>query len=114
MDDPTERGEDQTGAGAGGRRRVSAEAWFLTPEERGNPSTEIDRRRDGPTAAYTDGNDVRVLVHGAEYYPRLYAALCHLQPGEWVHFTDWRGDPDERLDGPGTEVARVLAELAAR
>ena len=54
-----------------------------------------------------------MLVHGAEYYTRLHATLCNLQPGEWIHFTDWRGDADERLDGPGTEVARVLAGLAA-
>ena len=97
----------------GMHRRMSAATWFLTPEERGNPATDIDRRGDGPAASYSDGNDVRVLVHGAEYYTRLHATLCHLQPGEWIHFTDWRGDADERLDGPGTEVARVLAGLAA-
>src|SRR3954452_5089688 len=113
MEDPTELGEDDAAEGAGPPRRRDAEAWFLTPGERGNPSTEIDRRRHGPAAAYTDGNDVRVLVHGAEYYPRLHAELCRLQADEWVHFTDWRGDPDERLDGPGTEVATVLAGLAA-
>ena len=50
-----------------------------------------------------------MLVHGAEYFARLLAELERLSPGAWVHFTDWRGDPDERLDGPGTEVARVLA-----
>ena len=32
--------------------------------------------------------------------------------GDWVSFTDWQGDPDELLDGPGTEVGEVLAELA--
>jgi phosphatidylserine/phosphatidylglycerophosphate/cardiolipin synthase-like enzyme len=37
-----------------------------------------------------------------------------LEPDDWVHFTDWRGDPDERLAGPGTEVAKVLADLARR
>jgi phosphatidylserine/phosphatidylglycerophosphate/cardiolipin synthase-like enzyme len=31
-----------------------------------------------------------------------------------VLFTDWRGDPDERLAGPGTEVANVLAGIAER
>jgi phosphatidylserine/phosphatidylglycerophosphate/cardiolipin synthase-like enzyme len=29
-------------------------------------------------------------------------------------FTDWRGDPDELLDGPGTETAAVLADAARR
>ncbi len=33
--------------------------------------------------------------------------------GDWVSFTDWQGDPDELLDGPGTEVGEVLADLAA-
>jgi phosphatidylserine/phosphatidylglycerophosphate/cardiolipin synthase-like enzyme len=55
-----------------------------------------------------------VLVHGREYFRRLYAVLCELQRDEWIHFTDWRGDPDERLDGSGSEVARVLAECARR
>ena len=88
------------------------EDWFLTPGERGNDATEIDRRR-GDGRAWTTGNDVRVLVHGREYFTRLYAQLCTLQRDEWIHFTDWRGDPDERLNGPGTEIARVLAELRA-
>ena len=26
-------------------------------------------------------------------------------------FTDWRGDPDERLDGPGTEVGTRVRAL---
>ena len=91
----------------------AAEAWFLTPGERDNPATDIDRRRGG-TVAFTEGNDVRVLVHGATYFARLHDVIRQLRGGDWVHFTDWRGDPDERLDGPGTEVARVLADAAAR
>jgi phosphatidylserine/phosphatidylglycerophosphate/cardiolipin synthase-like enzyme len=87
------------------------QAWFLSPDERGNPDTDIDRRR-GDGMAYTVDNEVRVLVHGAEYFPRLLSTLTGLRAGEWIHFTDWRGDPDERLDGPGTEIARVLAQLA--
>ena len=88
-------------------------AWFLTTDERGNLATEIDRRR-GDGRGYTLGNDVQVLIHGAHYYRRLLSRLRELEPGCWVHFTDWRGDPDERLGGPGTEVARVLADLAER
>jgi phosphatidylserine/phosphatidylglycerophosphate/cardiolipin synthase-like enzyme len=88
-------------------------AWFLSPAERGNSATDIDRRR-GDGLAYTDGNDVRVLVHGATYYARLLSALTAVEREHWVHFTDWRGDPDERLDGPGTEIARVLAAAAER
>jgi hypothetical protein len=83
---------------------MTPDAWFLSPDERGNPATEIDRRRhDG--LAYTDGNEVRVLIHGAEYFSRLHSFLRGMKPDEWIHFTDWRGDPDERLDGPGTEFS---------
>ena len=87
--------------------------WFLLPVDRGNPATEIDRRR-GDGRAWTDGNDVTVLVDGAEYFRRLYRELCRMEPGDWVHLTDWEGDPDQQLDGPGTEIGKVLADLARR
>ena len=92
---------------------VTGERWFLTQTERGNAATALDRRR-GDGRAYTTGNQVQVLAHGAAYFQKLLAALRAAAPGDWVHFTDWRGDPDERLDGPGTEVARVLADAARR
>jgi phosphatidylserine/phosphatidylglycerophosphate/cardiolipin synthase-like enzyme len=88
------------------------EDWFLTAEERGNRWTRIDR--GASEAGWSVGNRVEVRVDGAEYFPRLLDVLCSLQPDDWVHFTDWEGDPDERLDGPGTEVATVLGELARR
>ena len=91
---------------------MDVDRWFLTARERGNPSTSLDDRHGG--VAHTSGNLVRVLIHGAEYYAALHSALRDLGDGDWVHFTDWRGDPDERLEGPGTEIARVLAELARR
>jgi phosphatidylserine/phosphatidylglycerophosphate/cardiolipin synthase-like enzyme len=90
-----------------------SDAWFLTASERGNSATHIDERR-GDGRGWTSGNDLRVLVHGREYFTRLCAELGALQPGDSVQFTDWRGDPDERLDGPGTEIARMLAECARR
>jgi phosphatidylserine/phosphatidylglycerophosphate/cardiolipin synthase-like enzyme len=87
--------------------------WFLTASERGNAATQLDRRRnDG--RAWTEGNRVEPLVHGAVYYPRLLAALRALDRGDLVGIFDWRGDADELLDGEGTELGRVLAELAAR
>jgi phosphatidylserine/phosphatidylglycerophosphate/cardiolipin synthase-like enzyme len=87
--------------------------WFLTVEERGNPATGVDRRRaDG--RAWTEGNRVEPLVHGAAYFPRLHAALEALDAGDAVYLTDWRGDADERLDGPGTEIGRILLRLARR
>jgi phosphatidylserine/phosphatidylglycerophosphate/cardiolipin synthase-like enzyme len=92
---------------------VLLDDWFLTARERGNPATDVDRRR-GDGKAWTEGNRVQVLVDGAEYFPRLYEVLSARERGDWVHFTDWEGDPDERLAGPGTEVGRVLADLARR
>jgi phosphatidylserine/phosphatidylglycerophosphate/cardiolipin synthase-like enzyme len=87
--------------------------WFLTIGERGNPSTAIDRRRDDGRA-WTEGNRVEVLVDGAEYFRRLHRALQSLDRDDRVHFTDWQSDQDERLDGPGSEVGRVLTEAARR
>ncbi|HEX7149067.1 MAG TPA: phospholipase, partial [Actinomycetota bacterium] len=81
--------------------------WFLTLRERGNPASKLGR-------AWTEGNRVEPLVHGATYYPRLLAALRGLGDGDLVGITDWRGDTDELLDGEGTELGKVLAELAAR
>jgi phosphatidylserine/phosphatidylglycerophosphate/cardiolipin synthase-like enzyme len=92
---------------------VSVADWFLSATERGNPTTEIDRRhRDG--LPWTDGNAGTVLIDGAAYFERLLAVLCACEPGDWVLFTDWQGDPDERLDGRDSEVGEVIAELAAR
>jgi len=90
---------------------VRFDDWFLTAEERGNPDTGIDRRRAKGTA-WTEGNRVEVLVDGAAYFHRLHDALTSLRPGDCVHFTDWEGDPDELLAGPGTAVGEVLADRA--
>ncbi|HEV7526041.1 MAG TPA: phospholipase D-like domain-containing protein [Acidimicrobiia bacterium] len=87
--------------------------WFLTVSERGNPTTAIDRRR-GNGRAWTEGNYVEVLVDGAEYFRHLHAALTCLGPGDAVELTDWQGDGDEMLVGPGTEIGRVLADAARR
>ncbi|MEV6211379.1 phospholipase D family protein [Kitasatospora sp. NPDC051914] len=87
--------------------------WLLTAGERGNPATALDRRRPGGTA-WSTGNLVRPLVHGAEYFAELLAAVRRQRAGDLLLFTDWRGDPDERLAGPGTEVGDVLAAAACR
>ena len=87
-------------------------AWFLGAEERGNPATEIDRRRGAE--AWTVGNHVDVLSDGANYFRALFRALCDTRPGDTVMFTDWEGDPDQRLDGERSTVAEVLADLAER
>jgi phosphatidylserine/phosphatidylglycerophosphate/cardiolipin synthase-like enzyme len=86
---------------------VSLDDWFLDAAGRGNSSTRV--------RPWTEGNRVDVLVHGREYFARLHAELCTMVADDWVHFTDWRGDPDEQLtDAPDSAVARVLADLARR
>ena len=89
------------------------EDWLLTASERGNDVTEIDRRRCGG-AAWTTGNEVTVRVDGAAYYTRLVETLGELSAGASVWFTDWEGNADERLAGPGSEVGLVLGDLVRR
>jgi phosphatidylserine/phosphatidylglycerophosphate/cardiolipin synthase-like enzyme len=89
-------------------------AWFLSPAERGNPHTDIDRQR-GDGRAWTLDNRAIPLVHGAVYFARLLDAVRDLGEGDLVLMTDWRGDADERLgDEDGSEVGEVLAGLARR
>ncbi|MGW7240952.1 phospholipase D family protein [Streptomyces sp. NPDC054804] len=87
--------------------------WLLAPGERGNPATRLESRRPGG-AAWSRGNQVRPLVHGAVYFGELLKAVRSQQPGDLLLFTDWRGDPDERLDGPGSEIGQVLCAAAER
>ncbi|MGP3683610.1 phospholipase D family protein [Streptomyces sp. IBSNAI002] len=87
--------------------------WLLTAGERGNPATRLDERHpDG--SAWTGGNRARALVHGAAYFAELLARIRAMRAGDLLLFTDWRGDPDERLAGPGTEIGTVLSRAAER
>jgi phosphatidylserine/phosphatidylglycerophosphate/cardiolipin synthase-like enzyme len=90
------------------------ENWFLLGSERGNDFTGLDRRHpDG--AAWTSGNRVETLVHGATYFGRLLEAVRGLDARDQLFFTDWRGDPDERLgDSPETAIGAVLSEAVHR
>jgi phosphatidylserine/phosphatidylglycerophosphate/cardiolipin synthase-like enzyme len=93
--------------------RVRLRDWFLLPDERGNAATSLDSRH-GDGTAWTTGNRVRPLIHGATYFAELYAAIGRLRAGDLLLFTDWRGDPDERLDGPGSEIGPALCRAARR
>ena len=75
---------------------------FLLPEERGNPHTRIDAvHPEG--VAWSVGNRVRPIVHGAPYFAELHDRVAEMGPGDLLLFADWRGDPDERLtDDPST------------
>ena len=87
--------------------------WLLTADERGNPHTGLDRRHPDGTA-YTGGNEVRALVHGTEYFRDLYERIAKMTAGDMIFFTDWRGDPNQRMRGRGTEISTVLCEAADR
>ena len=90
------------------------ESWFLTSSERGNDFTGLDRRR-GDGLPWSTGNRVETLVHGAVYFRRLLKDVRALAAGDQLFFTDWRGDPDQRLDGdPDSEVGAVFAAAARR
>jgi len=87
--------------------------WFLTPLERGNTSSGIDDR-GGFVRGWTEGNRVEVLIDGTAYFGRLLETSSSLERGDLLAFTDWQGDADERLVGPGTAIGRLLADLAGR
>ena len=85
--------------------------WFLTHDERGNPSTTIDLRGD-PGLAWTTGNAVTPLLHGSSYFSRLAEELRTVGSGDAVWILDWRGDADERL--AGTPLGELLVDAVHR
>jgi phosphatidylserine/phosphatidylglycerophosphate/cardiolipin synthase-like enzyme len=80
--------------------------WFLSDDERRNPASDI--------RGFTSGNLVEPLVDGGSYFALLYQSLCRTGGHDQVYFTDFRGDTEERLAGPGTSVGEVFSELAER
>ena len=88
--------------------------WLLTQTERANPSTTLDDGHPGDQA-WSTGNRVRPLVHGATYFAELQERIAATHAGDLIYFTDWRGDPDERLGGePGSEVETLLSAADQR
>ncbi len=88
--------------------------WLLSQDERGNPRTRLDDGHPG-REAWSEGNLVRPLVHGATYFAELHERIEATRAGDLLLFTDWQGDADERLTGePGSEVAEVLARADER
>jgi phosphatidylserine/phosphatidylglycerophosphate/cardiolipin synthase-like enzyme len=86
--------------------------WFLTTDERGNPNTAIDQGRG--SRAWTDGNEVTVLIDGVRYFPELLRELRATRAGDSLFVADLQSDGDERLEGSGTEIGTVLADAARR
>lgn len=94
---------------------MAAADWFLGAGDRGNPDTRLDDRvqAEHPGRAWSEGNAATPLIHGATYFADLVPRIRAMGPGDYLFFTDWRGDPDERLLGvPGSEVSTVLEDAA--
>jgi phosphatidylserine/phosphatidylglycerophosphate/cardiolipin synthase-like enzyme len=81
-------------------------SWFLGEGDRANRATDL--------RVFTTGNLVQPLIDGRSYFARLCAELSATEPGDQVYFLDFRGDLDERLDGPGTEIGEMLGAAARR
>jgi phosphatidylserine/phosphatidylglycerophosphate/cardiolipin synthase-like enzyme len=93
---------------------VDPSEWLLTKSERANAQTVLDDRHEGERA-WSEGNLVRPLIHGATYFPALHDAIEATEAGDMVLFTDWQGDADQRLtDEPGSEVVEVLGRADQR
>jgi phosphatidylserine/phosphatidylglycerophosphate/cardiolipin synthase-like enzyme len=80
--------------------------WFIAADQRRNSHTDL--------RVFSTGNTVVPLVDGRSYFQRLCHELTNTGAGDQVYFLDFRGDMDERLDGPGTEVGHLLGEAAER
>ncbi len=80
--------------------------WFLTAEERGNPDSHL------PT--WCEGNRVEPLIHGSNYFDRLVTEVEALDADDHLFFTDWRGDPDERMCDNGPTVGELFCNAAKR
>ncbi len=87
--------------------------WLLLPAERGNEQTRLDDAHR--EKAWSEGNVVRPLIHGATYFAELYERIEATGAGDVIVFADWQGDADEQLLGePGSEILAVLGRAASR
>jgi phosphatidylserine/phosphatidylglycerophosphate/cardiolipin synthase-like enzyme len=89
---------------------TEASDWFLSAEERGNPATGLNRS----DSAWTRGNHVEPLIHGAPYFGRLIDRFATLGAGDQLLLTEWRGDSDELLGPSGPTLGDSLSGLAGR
>jgi phosphatidylserine/phosphatidylglycerophosphate/cardiolipin synthase-like enzyme len=80
--------------------------WFLTAAERGNPASDIP--------AWTEGNRAEPLIHGSAYFNQLVTEVESLSSGDYLFFTDWRGDPDEKMRDDGPTIRDLFSRAAER
>jgi phosphatidylserine/phosphatidylglycerophosphate/cardiolipin synthase-like enzyme len=92
---------------------IQADAWLITARERDNPDTVLDDLH-APGTAWSEGNLVRPLIHGAAYFTALARAVGQMRHGDLLMFTDWRGDTDEAMDDAGMDLGAMLCDAAGR
>ncbi|HEY5856843.1 MAG TPA: phospholipase D family protein, partial [Aldersonia sp.] len=80
--------------------------WFLTTAERGNPASQLP--------AWCEGNRVQAMIHGSSYFDHLATEVEALTRGDYLFFTDWRGDPDQKLRDGGPTLAELFSAAARR
>jgi phosphatidylserine/phosphatidylglycerophosphate/cardiolipin synthase-like enzyme len=80
--------------------------WFLTAQERGNPHSELPN--------WCTDNLAVPLIHGSAYFDQLVTEVEALHAGDYVFFTDWRGDPDQLLRDAGPTVGELFCRAAER
>lgn len=83
--------------------------WLLSAHERGNPDTRLDSRHPG-NEAWSEGNEVRPLVHGATYFAELFDRIETTGQGDLILFTDWRGNVllDMRVPPRGSHHQKMV------
>lgn len=80
--------------------------WFLSAGERGNPHSRVP--------AWCEGSRAEPLIHGSTYFDALATEVEALNAGDYVFFTDWRGDPDQKLRDAGPTIAELFCRAAQR
>ena len=80
--------------------------WFLTTAERGNSFSHLP--------PWSEGSRAEPLVHGSAYFDDLATEIEALRAGDYVFFTDWRGDPDQKMREGGPTIAEVFCRAAER
>jgi phosphatidylserine/phosphatidylglycerophosphate/cardiolipin synthase-like enzyme len=110
---PREPPSDASPVGETEADRLAA-SWLLTKAERANAQTVLDAGHPGDRA-WSTGNHVRPLVHGATYFAELQERIEETRSGDLLLFTDWRGDPDQQLsDDPSSTVVELLGAADRR
>jgi hypothetical protein len=59
-------------------------------------------------------NRAEPLIHGATYFDHLITEVEAMRAGDYLFFTDWRGDPDEKMRDDGPTIVELFISAAER